>query len=397
MVKLLRWGALWSVFELITFLPTVQSETAIPQIMGDRPVGVILEGQYMRDGRSLLGPPPADENAPQRLARRYVQLTASKDKEKLLELYFADDGSKARMAPLLDRSDAFRPKFSLSSAALIEQLRWGDLTVLIIALRGNPALRPETQPLFCICPEAQTCHLVFPQFGTQNREFKTLDTVLKLFSKYSTPATSEQRQTFLARAPLVVALKPNPAYASPAGVPVEVKLLVEPYVNVPPISASGNLPLSYEERPELKALFVLLQRLRAMNNNEITDSNKGFRQFMDQEFHADYAANVYYRINRLMDGEYVDDSLSAADFVKAIRSWDSLEPACAVRHGDTVFVYVRAGRGEEAKSLQLFPVKVSNDRANFESLKFANYIASLLQIPELLRELEKSCKTKQLK
>lgn len=392
--------AMWATVAIATgSAEQAQSTIVIPQMAGDGPVGVILGGQYTRfDGRSLLGPPPTAETAPQRLARRYAQLTTSKDKQGLLELYFSGDGSKERIAPLIGQSNTFQPEFNLLSVTLLEQLQWDGLTVLTIALKGDPVLKPEKEPLLAVCPEPQTCYLVSPQIGPQNeQEFKTLGTVLTLFSKFSTPATPEQRQTFLERDPVVVALKPNPTYASPSSAPIKVQLLVESYVNVPPMSTSGGSPPSYEKRPELKALFGLLQRLRTMDKGEITEDNQAFRQFMNQEFHAAYAADLSYGVSRLIDGEYAVDSLTATDFVTTVRSWDSVEPVCAVRHGDTVFVYVRAGHGQEPKSLQLFPVKVANGHADFEAVKFGNYVAGLLQTPELLKELEKSCKAKELK
>lgn len=381
-----------TVFSLLAQAPGTHAATVIPETAGDGPVGIILEGQYTRfDGRSLLGPPVKDETAPQRLVRRYAQLTASKDKDALRELYFVDDGSKARVSPLLDQLEALRPAFRLSGATLIEELQWDGLTVHIMALRGVPVLIPERAPLLSVCPNAPRCYLLFPQFGPQNQQFETLDTVLRLFSKYSTPATSAQRQVFLASNPLVVRLKPDSAYADLADVPVEVKMLVEPYVNVPPTTAEGEPPPAWESRPELNALFELLRRLKALDESEITDDNDAFREMLNQAFHAEYAADVSYGVNRQTGAAYVVDSLSAADFVKAIRSWRSVEPACAVRHGDTVFVYVRVSRGEEPQSLQLFPVKVVNDRGSFEALRFANYLVSLLQIPQLLTEVEKSC------
>jgi len=370
----------------------VHAATVIPQPASDGPVGIILEGQYTRfDSRSLLGPPVKGETAPQRLVRRYAQLTASKDKKALRDLYFADDGSKARVSPLIDQSDTFAPAFKLSTATLIEELQWDGLTVNMIALKGAPAPLLETVPLFSVCPSTPQCYLLFPLFGPQNQQFDTLDTILHLFSQYSTPATSTQRRAFLARNPLVIRLKSNIAFAHLADVPIEVKMLIEPYGNVPPTSAAGEPPPAYESRPELKALFELLRRLKAMDESEITDDNDAFREMMNQAFHAEYAADVSYGINRQTGGAYIVDMLSAADFVKAIRSWHSVEPACAVRHGDTVFVYVRASHGEKLQSLQLFPVKVVNDRASIEALSFANYLASLLQIPQLLTEVEKSC------
>jgi hypothetical protein len=62
------------------------------------------------------------------------------------------------------------------------------------------------------------------------------------------------------------------AYADLADVPVDVRMLVEPYVNVPSTTATGEPPPAYESRPELKALFAFLRRVKAIGESEITDS-----------------------------------------------------------------------------------------------------------------------------
>ena len=377
---------------------SAQSVTVVPHMTGDGPAGVMLEGEFTRlDGQSLLGPKLATETPPQRLARRWARTIASKDENGLLDLYFPGDGSRTRMSTTIDQLDTLQPEFRLSSATLLEQLQWDGLTIFFVVLSGNlreNEVGPINMILFAICPKASTCYLVFPQFGLQNRQFETLDVILAIFRKFSTPSTSAQRRAFLARSPIVVALKPSTKYASPEDATVEVKLLVEPYVDVPSTSAVDDPPPAYETRPELKAFYLLLQKLKAMNEGEISNDNNSFRQFINQEFQAEYAANLRYGISRLINGQYVVDMLRPADLVKVVRSWDSVKPACAVHHGNTVFVYVHTGREDEPQSLQLFPVKVVNNHGSFESIRFANYLAGLMRIPELLAQLEKSCKPK---
>lgn len=381
---------------LLALALSTHAASVIPQTATDGPVGIILEGQYTRfDSRSLLAPAISGETAAQSLVRRYAQLTASKDKKALLDLYFIDDGSRRRATPLIDQSSALQPTFRLSSATLVEELQWDGFTVDIVGLKGVPALMPEQVPLFSICPSGPQCYLLFPQFGPKNPQFEAVDTVLRMFSQYSKPATVTQRQAFLAKKPLVIRLKSNIAFAHQKDVPVEVKMLVERYNNVPPITAADEPPRAYESRPELKALFGLLQRFRAMDESEITDDSDAFRNMLNQAFSAEYAADLNYGINRRSGSSYAADSLTAADYVKAIRNWQSVEPACSVRHRGTTFVYVRANHGEEMQSVQLFPVKVVNDRGSFEALSFANYLASMLQIPQILEEVEKSCAAKQ--
>jgi hypothetical protein len=77
-----------------------------------------------------------------------------------------------------------------------------------------------------------------------------------------------------------------------------------------------------------------------------------------------------------------------------MRNWDSVEPACAVRHGDTMFVYLMAGRGREAKALQVFPVTVTEGRGRLDALKYGNHISDVMNLPELLTELHKSCRAR---
>jgi hypothetical protein len=126
----------------------VHAATLIPQPAVDGPVGIILEDQYTRfDSRSLLVPTLKGETASLRLVRRYAQVTAAKDEKALRDLYYADDGSKAHVSPLIDQSDTFAPAFKLATATLTEELQWDGLTVNMIALRGAPALLLETAPL----------------------------------------------------------------------------------------------------------------------------------------------------------------------------------------------------------------------------------------------------------
>jgi hypothetical protein len=377
------------------FIPSAaaQSVTVIPTASGSGPVGVVLQGRYERfAGRSLLSATTAAETAPQRLARRYVQLLASKDRQELIELFFPGDGSRARMSGI-GGLDALKPGFRLSSAELLEQLQWGAVTILRVTLQGTPALTPEPGFLWSFCPTAQSCYLFSPLLSPKYPEYRTLDSAFNLFSKHSSSATSAQTQAFLAKKPLTVAIEPKRDYISPEGVPVQVKVLVEPYALAVPARTSVERAAS-DQYPELAALFAFLKRVKALKVEQVTTENADFRRFMDEEFQADYAADLTYRVYRLVAGQYVGDSLDAADFVTAMRGWDSAEPACAVRHGDTVFVYVMAGPARAPKALQMFPLTVINGRAKFDALKFGNYIGDLMDSPELVTELHKSCRAR---
>lgn len=137
-----------------------------------------------------------------------------------------------------------------------------------------------------MCPNAPQCFLLFPQFGGDDQQYDTLDTVLKTFSLYSTAATSAKRQAFLARNPLVARLKSNIAFADQKDVSIEVKMLAESYVNVPAATGGSEPPPAYESRSELKVLYGLLRRFKAMNESEIADGNDAFRSMMNQAFNA---------------------------------------------------------------------------------------------------------------
>jgi hypothetical protein len=334
MLTRLASGKLLGIVSLIAWPSIGLPNSVIPGGSRESPVGVILKGEYARlDGRSLFGPSQADESPSQRLARRFVQLTSEKDKDRLLELYFQNDGSRARMSGIIDRSETLRPQFRLQSAQMIEQLQWDGLTVLTILLKGVPALKPEVQRLFAICPQDPTCYLVFPQSGSASRYLESLDTVVNVFSKYSTSASSEQQTAFSARRPLVVALRLNVRYGAPTLKPVEVSLVVDRYQNVAAMNSSTQRVARYPAHPELAPIAALIGELNRMDGTQIASTNTEFRRFMNSTFSADFAADLNYRLNRLENDEYVSDSLAAADFVKAVRGWESVAPACSVRLG----------------------------------------------------------------
>jgi hypothetical protein len=138
-------------------------------------------------------------------------------------------------------------------------------------------------------------------------------------------------------------------------------------------------------------LFQLLQQLDRLEDDDIADDLAGFRAEINRAFNASYAADVMYTVNRGSSGVYALQTVGAADFVKTIRSWDEIEPICSVRHADTTFVYLQAGREGGDRSLQLVPVKIVDDHGEFEAVKFANYVNSLMQAPQVLAAVEKSC------
>lgn len=373
-------------------LSVANSATVVPQATGQGPVGVLLEGEYNRySDRNLFGSPVSGEPAEHGLLREYIKLTSAKDRTGLETLYLPDDGSRDRAAVFLPEMSTLSPGFRLLGASILEGLRWDGLSIDVVAMQGSPALVPDMAPLMSVCPRSSRCYLLSPGYGADDPEFELLGTVVGLFSKHSTPATAVQVQTFMAKNPLTVRLTTGVTYANLTNRPVNVKVNVEPYANVPVTEATGEMPAAYSTRPELSALFELLQQLGRLEEDDIADDNAGFRSEISRAFNASYAADVLYTVNQGSSGAYALQMVSAADFVKAIRSWDEVEPICSVRHADTTFVYVQARREGGDRALQLFPVKIVGDRGEFEAVKFANYVGSLMQSPQVLEAVEESC------
>lgn len=261
--------------------------------------------------------------------------------------------------------------------------------MLMVHGKGNiPWL--EKVKMFATCSSDQDCYAVFPEFIHPDLQFSILGSLLRIFADHSSSLTIQQQEKFIAKRPVAFELKPGTKYEYPGGTPVHLKLNIEPYHGVPFANALGEVPDAYSERRELAALFVGLKRLRTFKEEEIQSDSDVFRQMMNDHFHAEYAADLHYGINRSATENYEIDVIDAALFVKTIRSWESIKPLCSMRHGGTVYIYLRAKTAEGQAFLQVFPVSLTDEYARFDAIRFADNLIALLQAPDVLSGLERS-------